>query len=169
MSNSLFSRRDFSRTIGSLALAFAAPSLPLRLDDTGDLPASEKTIHLNFNENPYGPSPKALQALDSCGPVAARYPHTTYLQLIDALAKNYGISRENIALGCGSTEILRCVDMAFLGPGKNVVAAQTFRKWLLRALPRLASSMFATPIILRARLLRAKNWRLSSPLFLLPL
>ena len=72
MSNLLFSRRDFSRTIGSLALAFAAPSLPLRLDDTGDLPASEKTIHLNFNENPYGPSPKALQALDSCGPVAAR-------------------------------------------------------------------------------------------------
>jgi histidinol-phosphate aminotransferase len=124
MPNSLFSRRDFARTMGSLAVAFTAPRLPLRLDDKLDLAASEKTIHLNFNENPYGPSPKALQALDSCGPVAARYPHTTYLQLSDALAKNYGMSRENIALGCGSTEILRCVDMAFLGPGKNVVAAQ---------------------------------------------
>ena len=124
MSESLFSRRHFSRTLGSLAVAFAAPRLPLRLDDRRNLTASENAIHLNFNENPYGPSPKALGALDSCGPVAARYPHATYLQLTDALAKNYNGSRENIALGCGSTEILRCVDMAFLGPGKNIVVAQ---------------------------------------------
>ncbi len=124
MSDSIFSRRHFSRTIGSLAVALAVPRLPLRLDDRRDLTASENTIHLNFNENPYGPAPKALGALDSCGPVAARYPHATYLQLTDALAKNYNVSRENIALGCGSTEILRCVDMAFLGPGKNVVVAQ---------------------------------------------
>jgi len=124
MSDSLFSRRHFSRTLGSFAVAFAAPRLPLRLDDRRNLTASENAIHLNFNENPYGPSPKALGALDSCGPVAARYPHATYLQLTDALAKNYNVSRENIALGCGSTEILRCVDMAFLGSGKNVVVAQ---------------------------------------------
>ena len=124
MSDSLFSRRHFSRTLGSLAVSFAVPRLPLRLDDRRNLTASENAIHLNFNENPYGPSPKALGALDSCGPVAARYPHATYLQLTDALAKNYNVSRENIALGCGSTEILRCVDMAFLGPGKNIVVAQ---------------------------------------------
>jgi histidinol-phosphate aminotransferase len=124
MSDSLFTRRDFSRTLGSLAVAFAAPSLPLRLDDRRNVPVSENSIRLNFNENPYGPSPKALGALDSCGPTAARYPHGSYLQLTDALAENYNVSRENIALGCGSTEILRCVDMAFLGPGKNVVAAQ---------------------------------------------
>ena len=124
MSDSLFSRRDFSRTLGSLAVALAAPSLHFRLDDRRNLPVSENSIRLNFNENPYGPSPKALGALDSCGPTAARYPHGSYLQLTDALAENYNVSRENIALGCGSTEILRCVDMAFLGPGKNVVAAQ---------------------------------------------
>jgi histidinol-phosphate aminotransferase len=124
MSDLLFSRRHFSRTIGSLAVAFTVPRLPLRLDDKLNPTASESTIHLNFNENPYGPSPKALSALDSCGPVAARYPHATHLQLTEALAKNYNVSRENIALGCGSTEILRCVDMAFLGPGKNVVVAQ---------------------------------------------
>jgi histidinol-phosphate aminotransferase len=127
MPHSLFSRRDFSRTLSSLAVAFAAPRLPgrpLRLDDRRNITAPENSIHLNFNENPYGPSPKALQALDSCGPTAARYPHATNLKLTDALAKNYNVSRDNIALGCGSTEILRCVDMAFLGPGKNVVTAQ---------------------------------------------
>lgn len=124
MTNSLFSRRDFSRTLGSLAVALTAPRLPLTLDDRRNIAVAENSIHLNFNENPYGPSPKALRALDSCGPTAARYPHATHVQLTDALAKNYNVSRDNIALGCGSTEILRCVDMAFLAPGKNIVVAQ---------------------------------------------
>jgi histidinol-phosphate aminotransferase len=34
------------------------------------------------------------------------------------------MKRENVILGCGSTEILRVADEAFLGPGKNVVAAE---------------------------------------------
>jgi histidinol-phosphate aminotransferase len=124
VSASLFSRRDFSRTLGSWAAAFAVPRLPLELDDRRAKPAPPNSIHLNLNENPYGPSPKALEALGSCGLVASRYPDSLERELIDALAKKYSVSRENIALGCGSSEILRCVDMAFLGPGKNIVAAQ---------------------------------------------
>src|ERR1700724_3709679 len=115
---------DFSRALGSLAVAFTAPKLPLGLDDRHAKPAPPNAIHLNFNENPYGPSPKALAALDSCGHVASRYPDSFEIELADALAKKYNVSRENIALGCGSTEILRCVDMAFLAPGENIVAAQ---------------------------------------------
>src|SRR5580704_4966652 len=124
MADSLFSRRDFSRALGSLAVAFTAPRLPLTLDVQRARPAPPNAIHLNFNENPYGPSPKALAALDACGQVASRYPGSVEIELTDALAKKYKVSRENIALGCGSTEILRCVDMAFLAPGKNIVAAQ---------------------------------------------
>jgi histidinol-phosphate aminotransferase len=124
VSASLFSRREFSRTLSSLAVAFAAPRLPLELDDRRAKPAPPNSIRLNFNENPYGPSPQALEALGSCGQVASRYPDSFERELTDVLAKKYNVSRENIALGCGSTEILRCVDMAFLGPGKNIVAAQ---------------------------------------------
>ena len=124
MADSLFSRRDFSRALGSLAVAFTAPRLPLTLDDRRARPAPPNAIHLNFNENPYGPSPKALAALDACGDVASRYPGPAEIELTGALAKKYNVSPENIALGCGSTEILRCVDMAFLAPGKNIVAAQ---------------------------------------------
>jgi histidinol-phosphate aminotransferase len=124
MADSLFSRRDFSRALGSLAVAFTAPRFPPRLDDRHLRSAPPNAIHLNFNENPYGPSPKALAALDECGQVASRYPGSVEIELTDALAKKYNVSRENIALGCGSTEILRCVDMAFLAPGKNIVAAQ---------------------------------------------
>jgi histidinol-phosphate aminotransferase len=124
MADSLFSRRDFSRALGSLAVAFTAPRFPPTLDDRRARPAPPNAIHLNFNENPYGPSPKALAALGACGQVASRYPGSVEIELTDALAKKYRVSRENIALGCGSTEILRCVDMAFLAPGKNIVAAQ---------------------------------------------
>jgi histidinol-phosphate aminotransferase len=130
MPSSLFSRRDFSRAIGtSLAVAWAAPGLAPALhagkpNSASAEPASESPIRLSFNENPYGPSPKAFEAFSSCGRIAARYPFATYPQVLDALAQKYGVARENIVLGCGSTEILRSVDMAFLGPGKNVVAAE---------------------------------------------
>jgi len=130
MLSSLFSRRDFSRAIGkSLAVAWAAPSLAPAIhagksNPRSAEPALESPVRLCFNENPYGPSPKAFEAFSSCGRIAARYPFATYPQLLDALAQKHGVARENIALGCGSTEILRTVDMAFLGPGKNVVAAE---------------------------------------------
>src|ERR1700730_5589486 len=100
MAGSVFSRRAFSRVLRSLAGAFTAPKLPLGLDDRHAKPAPPNAIRLNFNENPYGPSPKALAALDSCGQVASRYPGSVEIELTDALAKKYKVSRENIALGC---------------------------------------------------------------------
>ena len=120
-----FSRRDFSRTIGqSLAFALAAPRLfsaqkRTRPDDA----AFSGAIHLNFNESPYGPSPKAREAFANCAQTAARYPNHAANEVQDALAQLHGVQRENIVLGCGSTEILRVADAAFLGPGKIIVAA----------------------------------------------
>ncbi|HTS13300.1 MAG TPA: histidinol-phosphate transaminase [Candidatus Limnocylindrales bacterium] len=126
MQRPLFSRRDFSRVIGqSLAVAVSAPYL--RAAQAGarhEQPVPEGAIHLNFNESPYGPSPKALQALATCGHTAARYPDMLYFQMLDSLAQIHGVKRENITLGCGSTEILCIADEAFLGPGKNLVVAE---------------------------------------------
>jgi histidinol-phosphate aminotransferase len=120
-----FSRRDFSRLFGkSLALAFATPRLPKLLDAQRHQPIPGDAIRLNYNENPYGPSPRALEALATCGPIANRYPDANRAQLINVLAQKFSVAPENIALGCGSTEILRCADAAFLDPSKNVVAAE---------------------------------------------
>ena len=125
MGRPLFSRRDFSRVLGQ-SLAFAASARYLSAAQGGrhDQPAPEGAIHLNFNENPYGPSPRALEALATCGAVASRYPDGLYLKMRDALAQIHGVERENIMLGCGSTEILCVADEAFLGPGKNLVVAE---------------------------------------------
>ena len=128
MGHALFSRRDFSRVVGQ-SLAFAASARYLGAAQAGrhDQAAPEGAIHLNFNENPYGPSPKALEALATCGTLASRYPDGLYLRMRDALAQIHGVQRENIILGCGSTEILCIADEAFLGPGRNlVVAAPTY-------------------------------------------
>lgn len=121
-----FSRRDFSRVVTqSLAFAVAAPYLRAAQGGRHDQPAPEGAIHLNFNESPYGPSPKGIEALTSCGNIASRYPDTMYLKMRDALAQIHGVQRDNIMLGCGSTEVLCVADEAFLGPGKNLVVADT--------------------------------------------
>jgi histidinol-phosphate aminotransferase len=125
MSKPLYSRRDFSRTaVQSFAAALAAPYWQSASDFRHAGAPPEGSIRINFNENNYGPSPKALEALANCGHIACRYPFTTEFQMIDALALAFGVKRENVILGCGSTEILRVADEAFLGPGKNVVAAE---------------------------------------------
>ncbi|MGA7225550.1 MAG: histidinol-phosphate transaminase [Candidatus Acidiferrales bacterium] len=125
MTRHSFSRRDFSRLFGrSLALAFATPRLPKLLDAQRHQPIPGEAIRLNYNENPYGPSPRALEALATCGQIANRYPDVNRLQVMDVLAQKFSVTPDNIALGCGSTEILRGADAAFLDSSKNVVAAE---------------------------------------------
>jgi histidinol-phosphate aminotransferase len=128
MSKALFSRRDFSRTIGqSLALAVAAPHLLASNPKdraTASSPAASGVIRISANENPYGPSPRAIAAIAACGGIAARYPDVAHREMCDALAKLHGVTRDNIVLGCGSGEILRVADVAFLAPGQNAVAAE---------------------------------------------
>jgi len=125
MTKPIYSRRDFSRAaIQSLAAAVAVPYLQSPAVDRHAVPTPEGAIRINFNENNYGPSPKALEALANCGPLACRYPFIADVQVVDAIARATGTKPENIILGCGSSEILRVADEAFLGPDKNVVAAE---------------------------------------------
>lgn len=124
MPEKIFSRRDFSRTaLQSLAAAFALPRFQSQ-DFRHDLPSGEGYIRISFNENNYGPSPKAMQTLATCGAIASRYPFTSELTVTNALSNYHGVKPENIALGCGSTEILRVADAAFLAPDKNLVVAE---------------------------------------------
>ena len=91
-------------------------------------------IQLNSNENPYGPSAAARAAMTAAQEVASRYPGDLEEELRAVLAARHGVSEEQIALGCGSGEILRMADMAFLGEGRTVVAAEpTFEAVLMYA------------------------------------
>ncbi len=81
-------------------------------------------VRLDSNENPYGPSPRALEAMDHARAVAARYPDALEDRATAALAKLHGVQPGSILLGCGSGEILRMADLAFLEPGRTLVVAE---------------------------------------------
>jgi histidinol-phosphate aminotransferase len=126
MTAATHSRRDFSRIFAqSLAATLAVPVLPNLnlLDAPQTKPMPSGPVRLNFNENPYGPSPKARAALADCASISNRYPDGAYREVTNTLAQKYNLKPENIILGCGSTEILRAADDAFLDPTQNVVAA----------------------------------------------
>jgi histidinol-phosphate aminotransferase len=127
------SRRQFAQTIGAaLGAAVIAPEFSRPMSVLAAPPPAPRLpdgadgmwIELNSNENPYGPSLKAMEAMTRSEHVASRYPDMKEGRVIDAIAKLHGVQPANVLLGCGSGEILRMADMAFSGPDKKVVAAE---------------------------------------------
>ena len=119
------SRRQFARTVGTaLGAAIIAEHLTPAAEARLPKGTPDSVIQLNSNENPYGPAKSALEAMTRSQRVASRYPDAMEDKLVQTIAKLHSVEPENIILGCGSGEILRTADMAFTGPGKNVVAAE---------------------------------------------
>ena len=135
MSTSL-SRRAFAGTLG-LAAGAALIETPLARTleaAAARSPRPANALILNSNENPYGPSPKALEALGKAGLIANRYPDALEDEMCSAIAKHHRVAPDQVVLGCGSSEILQMADEAFAGPGRRVVAAEpTFEAVLLYA------------------------------------
>lgn len=63
-------------------------------------------IHLNWNENPFGPPPSAVKAVNDAMKFANRYPDEMADDLKEKLAKKNQVTAEHILLTAGSTEIL---------------------------------------------------------------
>ncbi len=128
------SRRRFAQLLGAgAAAAVARPALSLARSPV-PAPPGTGIVRLSSNENPFGPSPKALKAITDAFEFACRYPDDHADLLLDALAKQDGVAREQILLGAGSSEILENCAAEFTGtpaPGREsggtlVVADPTF-------------------------------------------
>jgi histidinol-phosphate aminotransferase len=85
-------------------------------------PASE-IIRISSNENPYGPSAAAIEAMRDAFAQAWRYPDETQDALIDMIAKSHSVSHDQVLLGDGSSEILKLAAVSFTGPSRKVVIA----------------------------------------------
>jgi histidinol-phosphate aminotransferase len=81
-------------------------------------------IKLASNENPLGPSPKALQAMGAALGTAHLYPDGSGFYLCKAIAAKLGVAPENVILGNGSNEVIEFLGHAFLNPGDDVVTCQ---------------------------------------------
>src|SRR6266404_5759004 len=81
-------------------------------------------IKLASNENPLGPSPKALDAMRDALENAQLYPDGGGFYLREALAATLNFKRENVILGNGSNEIIEFLGHAFLNRGDDVITSE---------------------------------------------
>jgi histidinol-phosphate aminotransferase len=85
------------------------------------------SVKLASNENPLGPSPRAVAALRAALADVHRYPDGGGFYLKAKLAEKLGVTPAGIVLGNGSNEILELVARSFLRPGDDaVMSAQAF-------------------------------------------
>lgn len=80
-----------------------------------------ESIKLASNENPLGPSPRALEAARAQLGGIALYPDGNGFVLKRRLAEQFQVAPSRITLGNGSNEILELVARAYLAPGRNAV------------------------------------------------
>jgi len=83
-----------------------------------------QAIKLASNENPLGPSPKALAAVQQALPELARYPDGGGFALKQALSARLQVRPEQITLGNGSSDVIEFTARIFVAPGESVVFSQ---------------------------------------------
>jgi histidinol-phosphate aminotransferase len=106
-------------------------------------------IKLASNENPLGPSPRALAAARDALVDIHRYPDGNGFILKQALAKKHGIAPECITLGNGSNDILEFLARAFVLPENEVI----FSEHAFAVYPIVTRAVGAKAVIIKA-----KNW-----------
>ena len=82
-----------------------------------------RVVKLASNENPLGPSPKAIAVLTEGAATLHRYPDGGAFRLREALADRWKVTADHVILGNGSDEILGLLARTFLSPGDEAVMA----------------------------------------------
>jgi len=81
-------------------------------------------IKLNSNESPFGPSPKAIAAMQAAVQDGNRYPDNDSSELRARLAEVHGLSPDQVLITAGLTDFLGILCRSLLKPGLNAVTSQ---------------------------------------------
>lgn len=81
-------------------------------------------LKLASNENPLGPSPRAIQAAKSLLASSHRYPDASGYYLREKLAGLHNIEMDQIVLGAGSTELIQLLCHIYVGPGRRGLTSE---------------------------------------------
>ncbi len=84
----------------------------------------EEAVKLASNENPLGPSPKAVEAMEQALKEVNLYPDGNGYYLKRALAAHLNVKEENLILGNGSDEIIRMIAETFLNEGEEAIMGE---------------------------------------------
>ncbi len=103
-------------------IASIAPYVPGKpLEELARQYGVSDAVKLASNENPLGPSPKALEAIHNCLQGLNRYPDGAGHDLIEALAAEHGLLPSQIVIGNGSDDLLGMLARVFLDSDCQVV------------------------------------------------
>jgi len=83
-----------------------------------------RLIKLDSNENPFGPSPRAVEAMRSGLATANSYPDDDCSELRRTLAANHAVPPEQVLVTAGSTALLGLLCQTMLAPGLNAVTSE---------------------------------------------
>ncbi len=142
MSNSINRRDALKRGVFSVGALSFLPSLGFaeefnapRINSEGNIdhtilfkehlaPVDVKLrAKLNANENPYGPSPKAMEALKNAANLGNRYGWKSLGELIELITDKEGVSADHIMMGPGSSDLLEKFGLVMFMNGGNIVSA----------------------------------------------
>jgi histidinol-phosphate aminotransferase len=104
-------------------------------------------IKLASNENPFGTSPLALEAMQKALDEVMRYPDGNGFELKKALSEKYAVDSDQIVLGNGSNDVLELAARVFLKPGTSAV----FSQHAFAVYPLVTQAAGATGIVVPAK------------------
>ncbi len=81
----------------------------------------KKVVKLASNENPLGPSPKAIKAMQQAAKEVWLYPDGNCWQLRNALAKHWRLSSEHFIFGTGGDDVISMIGRAFVDQGSECI------------------------------------------------
>src|SRR5215469_1387658 len=96
----------------------ALPPLPPQLS------SSSRIIKLDSNENPFGPSPRAVQAMQAALLAANSYPDDDCSELKRKLADHHSLPAQQVMVTAGSTGLIALLCQTLLSPGLNAVTSE---------------------------------------------
>ena len=110
-------------------------------------PDSTKLLaKLNANENPYGPSPMAVEAFKNTAHLGNRYAWRELFDLMDKIAVLEGVDAKNIMMGPGSSDLLEKTAMVMFADGGNVVSADPSYMSLIKVAEATGASWKPVPL-----------------------
>ena len=145
-----FSMSPFHETPGQLAVdnvRSLSPYVPGKpIEELERELGITNIIKLASNENPFGPSPLALEAMQRALAETWLYPDGSGHVLKQKLAAKLGVSPGQITLGNGSNDVLVLLAEAFLKPGLEAVYSQ----YAFAVYPIAIQAVGATPVVVPA-------------------
>src|SRR5262249_22216594 len=108
------------QAIEQFAPSWVRAAQPYNEDHFALADSMDNAARLMSNENPFGPSPRVIQAIVEAATLGNRYPGGA-AALRTRLGARDGLAENNVIMGAGSTELIDVIIRTFVGPGEEVL------------------------------------------------